>query len=52
VDPAPIATGIFYGQAIPAHAVMIRAIVWAVLADMRRELMGSRQTAVTKEGHG
>ena len=27
---APIAAGIFYGQAIPAHAVMIGAIVWAV----------------------
>ena len=27
---APIAAGVFYGQAIPAHAVMIGAIVWAV----------------------
>ena len=27
---APIAAGVFYGQAIPAHAVMVRGTVWAV----------------------
>jgi hypothetical protein len=27
---APIAAGVFYGQGIPLHAVVIGAVVWAV----------------------